>query len=450
MFALAGSSIPKASSTGFALIFNLCNAQNGSAQTRTHNIVVTEGALNNIKLLSQADRTAEQAHADTAMANSACTYDNSTTNANYISCSPIYAYFRDNKGNLITDATKTCTWNYTNNSATAPSGGVVASAPAAQPNSRTFNLKHTSFIDGTVNCSSSGITSANATVRGGISQVELRLASSSNIDIADTTAVRTVLAGNDNVGIHRVKVFTQQGGVKSDYTDFTFNSQIINITTSAAKSVMTGAKDVFPSANTDRYCNFASGFCGSADGASGAFTNAPFKLSLTQVAADVWIDARMRGVASNQVHLAVAANNATSIDVEPIATQTAGTPFNPVIRGFDNMGNPSLRGCGASSFSMTGGNTSAAGTAPNFTWTNSGFNADTATTVPGAEVTLSAAGTQSVTFTATCATTFSSAASVTVNAAATAQRYMIGTTNATSVAQFLLTRTQRRKSPARP
>jgi hypothetical protein len=435
VFALASSSIPKASSTAFALTFNLCNAQNGSAQTRTHNIVVTEGALNNIKLLAQANRTAEQAHADAAMTNSACTYDTPTSNTNNISCNPIYAYFRDNKGNLISDATKTCTWSYTNNSATAPSGGVTAAAPPAQPNSRTFDLQHTSFIDGTVNCSSSGVTSGSATVRGGISQVELRLATANAVDIdeGDTAALRTVNAGNNNVGIHRIKLFTQQAGVKSDYTDFDLSNQIINIAHDAAKSVMAGANEVAPSSSADRDCNFTDGFCGSADGAGAAFTSAPFKLSLTQVDADVFIEARIRGVFSNQIHLAVVANNATSIDVEPIATQTAGTAFTPTIRGFDAMGNPSLRGC--TGFSMTGGNSSATGTAPVFSWTTGGFNADAATTVPGATVTLSSAGTQSITFTAACATSFSAAASVTVNAAATAQNFMIGTTNATSVAQ---------------
>ncbi|MEN9824775.1 MAG: hypothetical protein RI953_520, partial [Pseudomonadota bacterium] len=420
VFSLASSSIPMVSNTGFTLTFNLC-----ASQTRTHTVRVTEGALASIKLLSNSVSTSADVQAGTATSTISCKH--TTASGNGVACDPVYAYFRDSKGNLITDATKTCTWTYTPVSGNAP--GTIAA-------SRVATLSSSTYLDGTLGCThgtggtaiSSGTTPA---VQGGISRVELRMAASDAT--ANISANGTLLnAGNNNLAVHRIKLFTRANNVEQDANsaDYTLNAEALTFTTTATKSIWPGASNVIPASPA---CNFTTGFCGAADAATNAFTTAPVKLSLTKAATAVSVSVSVRGVASNSISFDVTAGDATSLDVLPIASQTAGTAFTPTVTGYDASGNQSLKGC--TDFSMTGGNTSANNDAPTFSWTNTGFDNATATTVPGASVNLKAAGQQSITITGTCATTLSATASVSVNALATASKFMISTVDAATLAQ---------------
>ncbi|NBW81527.1 hypothetical protein EBR21_07215, partial [bacterium] len=294
-YTVGTTSLPRVNSTGVGLNLSACG------YNFTHNIKTTVGAANDIKLLLSNNQTDAQVQAaSTSGLVSSCIH--STLSGNGVSCVPIYAYFRDNKGNLISDSNTICTWVYTT-VGTAPS-------PAGSMPSRAITISHSKFIDGNIKCqlTQSGTTSATysntVAVRGGVSKVDLELATSTTTGIVDTSSneERGVTAANSNVGIWKIKLYSRVNGTDTQISsltnpsDYSFATEPIDFVTTSLKGGG-AANSVTPASPT---CNFSNGLCNNS-GLTFATIPASNTLSLTRSGASGTNDVavKIRGVTSN-------------------------------------------------------------------------------------------------------------------------------------------------------
>lgn len=423
-------SLPKVSSTGYNIGFSGC-----SSGTFNHLVKVTEGAVNKITLLPDPNRTAAQVQADRASKEvGAIACKHTATSGAGVVCDAVYAYLLDSRGNLVTDGTKQCTWAYTamalKGAATTPVTA-ASGTPAAFPNGRALTISHTAYLDGTIKCTVDAINSdTTPTVRGGISRVALKVAKTGSNDLLTGAAGenRDLTAGNDNLDIKEIALFTRADGdeVAASNVNYTLANENLEVVTTAVKSVMPTASAVVPAGPK---CSFSTGTCNAPTNQA----NAALKLSLTRAGAAGMNDVavKVRGVTSNNISMVVNAGATTIVTATPVGTQVAGTQFDLELKGFDAQENPSWSGC--TSINMAGGLSSLTG--PGNTALAPALTQPTiANNVATAKVTLYAAGNHQLQFSGN-GCTFNSTTTVAVGAA-TANKTVVSTTDAATVADI--------------
>lgn len=354
-YTLNNTALPLVNSTGIDITFSAPASCNNFSFT--HNIKTTNGAFSEIKILGTNEVTAAAVQAATQPTKINCKHTAETGSG--VTCDPVFAFPRDNRGNLLGDAQNTCTWIYTAvGTSTGPAAGTL-------PIGRSLALTHSKFLDGNLKCQRtlSGVLQTNAAdfssaipVQGGISRVDLELRGTSNTAIVTATnaADNPVVAGNDNAGVRKITLFTRQNGTDVDIStvaairdNYDFATEPIEFVTTAQKAMFGTPNNVVPNTPT---CTFADGKCDNSATSVLSGIAANQKLSLTRSGASGSNDVavRIRGVTSNTVNMIVNSGNAETLTViAPTTEQVAGSQLSGLvtIRGQDGFGNPSLKSC---------------------------------------------------------------------------------------------------------
>ncbi|MEN9809122.1 MAG: hypothetical protein RLZZ488_689 [Pseudomonadota bacterium] len=406
-YALNSTALRNANSTGLTLTFAAPAACGNFSFT--HTIKTTNGVFSDFKFLNSniVDDATVQSTTQPAKINCKHTAESGSG----VTCDSIYAYFRDNQGNLLNNVqNNSCKWIYT------PIGTSNGPAAASLPLGRSITLTHSKFLDGNLQCQRTvnGVAQTGASnlstaipVQGGISRValELRGTSTTAINGILSAASNPVVAGNDNVGIRKISLFTRQNNTEVDVStdatirdDYDFATEPIEFVTTAQKAMFGTPNNVVP--NTPS-CTFADGKCDNSAVSLLSGIAANQKLSLTRSGASGSNDVavRIRGITSNTLSMIVNSANAASLVVTaPTSLQNAGSELKTLVsvRGFDTFGNDSLRSC--TGFTAGALPTSPAGDTSVFTFGS--FDAATNVTIPIDSLIIKAAGNHSIPVTA--------------------------------------------------
>jgi hypothetical protein len=344
------------------------------------NMPVGEDVLQSVRLSTTNNDTSVPAHTITPVY---CNFTTANATNNNIACQTIYAYALDAYGNAIGAAANPCTsWTYSPKSG----GGSDLTASLAASTSKSQTITHTDFIDADLTCTRGG-QSASINLYGGLS----------NATVTTSTALpATLTAGNNNLSVNSVSLFTRRGGAQIALPAASDGNQTITWTTDAAN-----ASNIVFGGSATSTCSFSAGLCNTAKQLS--FRTAP--------ESSKQVEMNIRGKIVPMTGITVTPAAAHTLTVSPaIGAQTAGTTFNATILATDSLGNLTANGCG--NISTSGGTASPFANAPELPAASAQSSLGTYT---ASAIRLYRSGSNTLTFSA-CGLNFNQ--TVTVNAAA--------------------------------
>jgi hypothetical protein len=373
--------------------------------------------------------TATNSRSTTSATELVCT--NSSTSPFAVGCgsATAYAWFWDLYGNQITSSNNSTandvncdSWNFSQQ--TGVTGFTATGGTNSLSSSITQGSATAKWVDGTLSCVKTGVTSPSIVVWGGLQSVAIAAQDSSSNVITSTNPTLTAATGN--LKVSQIVLKAQKGG--SEVTNSNFGSTLSVTWNTDATPLASAASGGWTTSGSGTSTPFGRAQIESLTFAGGIYSS-PIPFNFVKAETGRKVSASVLGVASNMVQFGVSEANVNSITLNASpTTANVGDDVTMTVSAIDAFGNPSFGNCTTATLSAASSLNAPNGTAP---------------TLPGAALTQSGtkgtfnagivkffkAGSGQTIQADACAKTANSQA-VTVNAGASLQQILLTTTNA--------------------
>ena len=351
-----------------------------------------------------ATLTSSYSRATATTAELTCT--NNTSSPFAVNCSnqTSYAWFWDTYGNQINSSNKTSTndefcdsWSFS--PATGAPSGFSPSGAANSLSSSVTNTPNNIYVDGSLACVKSGVTSPTMQVWGGVKTVAITAVNANDSPISGTASLT---AGIGNFKVNSISLRTTKAG-EDVASSFSGNVSVTwNTSATAAGGWGTGGEGTstkFGQAETNNL-TFASGA-----------HNTTYAFNIVKAESGKEFRANVFGVDSNPVQFSIAPATAATLTLAATPTTiTAGQAVNLTVSAKDAFQNPTFEGCDTATLGAVGDLNSPSGAAPVFSPTTPLGKSGTTGTFNTATVTLKKASSGQVISANACGKSADSAA----------------------------------------